>query len=156
MSRRIKPQHGGIFASTPCLGIICGKTGSGKTYLLFHALLNGNLLDYNSLYIYTSTPDQPAYQFLKHGFANNLSKAAISYLFDQYEEDDTIDMSVSEFCDAFRDESKMMEREKDSKVTVHLSSKALPMPESLDKTKKNLVIFDDTVNQKDQSLQKEL
>ena len=38
---------------------------------------------------------------------------------------------------------------------MHLSSKALLMPENLHETKKNLIIFDDVVNQKDQSLQKE-
>ena len=155
MSRRIKPQHGGIFASTPCLGIICGKTGRGKTYLLMKALLAEGLLDYDSLYIYTSTPEQAAYQFLKNGFANHLSRAAIGYLFHAYEEDDTIDSSVSDFCDAFRDDNQMREKNKDKKVTVNLSSKALPMPESLDKTKKHVIIFDDCVNQRDQSLQKE-
>lgn len=92
------------------------------------ALLSEGLIDYNSLYIYTSTPEQPAYQFLKCGFASHLSREAICYLFHAYEEDDTIDSSIGDFCDAFKDDSKM--QDKDKKVTVHHSSKALPMPES--------------------------
>ena len=150
--RRVKPKHNGIFASNPCLSVICGKTGSGKTYLLFRALLQPYLFDYNSLYIYTSTPDQSAYQFLKHGFEKGLSKEAIEHLFRVYEEDDEIESPISSFCEAFQNDPKF--RGKD-KIQVHLSSRALPMPENLDKTKKNLVIFDDVVNQRDQSLQKE-
>ena len=153
MSRRIKPQHGGIFASNPCLGIICGKTGSGKTYLLMKALLEDDLLDYDSLYIYTSTPNQPAYQFLKHGFEGGFSKEAISYLFDQYEEDPGIDMPVSDFCNEFKDTANM--HDSGTKVSVNLSSKTLPMPEDLGKQKKHIVIFDDIINQKDQSLPRE-
>ena len=40
------------------------------------------------------------------------------------------------------------------KIQVHLSSKALPMPQNLNE-KKNIIIFDDVVTQKDQSLQEE-
>ena len=150
--KRVKPKHNGIFASNPCLSVICGKTGSGKTYLLFRSLLQPNLLDYNVIYIYTSTPNQPAYQFLKHGFEKGLSKEGIEYLFHTYENDDAIQSSVSSFCDEFRNDPKFRGNEK---IEVHLSSKAIPMPENLDEKKKNLVIFDDVVNQKDQSLQRE-
>ena len=150
--KRVKPRHSGIFASNPCLSVICGKTGSGKTYLLFCSLLQPNLLDYNVIYIYTSTPNQPAYQFLKHGFDKGLSKVGIEYLFHVYEKDDEIQSPISSFCEDFRNDPKFRGNDK---IQVHLSSKALPMPESLDETKKNLVIFDDVVNQKDQSLLKE-
>ena len=151
--RRTKPKHNGIFASNPCLGLICGKTGSGKTYLLIKALLQENLLDYDSLYIYTSTPDQPAYQFLQHGFRVGLTKEAIRYLFTQYIDDDSIDMTVADFCEEFKNDPGM--RGTAGKITVHLSSKALPQPEDLHKNKKHIIIFDDCVNQRDQSLQKE-
>ena len=72
--RPVKPKHNGIFASIPCLSVICGKTGSGKTYLLFRSLLQPNLLDYDVIRVYTSTPNQSAYQFLKHGFEKGMSK----------------------------------------------------------------------------------
>ena len=153
-NRRVKPKHSGIFASNPCLSLICGASGSGKTYLLFHTLLQEpKLLDYDNIYIYTSTPEQSAYQFLLHGFRNKLKKTAIRSIFEEYENNDDIDMSIADFCDAFQGDENMQNR--DSNVTVHLSSKTLPLPENLDKRKKNLVIFDDCVNQKDQSLQKE-
>ena len=139
--KRVKPKHSGIFASNPCLSVICGKTESGKTYLLFRSLLLPDQLDYNSLYIQTSTPDQSAYQFLKHGFENELSKEAIEHLFKVYENEE-IESSISSFCEEFRNDPKFRS---DDKIQVHLSSKALPMPENLDRTKKNLVIFDDVV-----------
>ena len=154
MSRRVRPKHSGIFESNPCLGIICGATGAGKTRLLFKALLHEPaLLDYDTIYIYTSTTEQPAYQFLEHGFKNKYSKEAIEYLFETYEGDDSIDMSVADFCDSFKNDPKFQSAGKE--IKVHLSSKTLPFPENLDKNKKNLVIFDDCVNQKDQSLQRE-
>ena len=151
--RRIKPKHKGIFATNPCLGLICGKTGSGKTYLLMQALLQEDLLDYDSLYIFTSTPDQPAYQFLQHGFRVGLSKEAIGSIFSEYLKNDKIDMTVANFCEEFQNDQGM--KGEKEKVSVHLSSKALPQPEDLQRNKKHVVIFDDCVNQRDQSLQKE-
>ena len=79
--KRVKPKHNGIFAFNLCLSVICGKTGSGKTYLLFRALLQPGLLDYNSLYIYTSTPDQSAYQFLKHDLRMVYQKKPLNIYF---------------------------------------------------------------------------
>ena len=131
--RRTKPNHKGIFASNPCLGLICGKTGSGKTYLLMQALLQEDLLDYDSLYIFTSTSDQPAYQFLQHGFRVGLSKEAIGSIFREYIENEEIDMSVADFCEVFKDDHD--KKSSGEKVTVHLSSKALPQPEALPKNK---------------------
>ena len=81
-----------------------------------------------------------------------MSKEGIEYLFHVYEKDDEIQSSVSSFCEDFRNDPKFRGNDK---IQVHLSSKALPMPQNLDETKKNLVIFDDVVNQVDQSLQKE-
>ena len=99
--RLAKPKHNGLFASNPCLTVICGKTGSGKTYLLFRAFLQPNLLDYDNLYIYTGTPNQSTYQFLKHGFEKGISKDGIEYLLHVYEEDEEIDVSIESFCKVF-------------------------------------------------------
>jgi len=44
--------------------IIFGKSNSGKTFLLMKLLLTENILDYNNLHIFTTTPEQPAYQIL--------------------------------------------------------------------------------------------
>ena len=81
-----------------------------------------------------------------------MSKEAIEQLFRVYEEDDEIKSSISSFCEEFRKDPKFRGNDK---IQVQLSSKTLPMPENLNETKKNLIIFDGVVNQKDQSLQKE-
>ena len=41
------------------------------------------------------------------------------------------------------------------RITVKLDANSLPIPDQLDKSKKNLVIFDDCVSSKNQYLQKE-
>uniref|UniRef100_A0A1I7WGC7 ATP-binding protein n=1 Tax=Heterorhabditis bacteriophora TaxID=37862 RepID=A0A1I7WGC7_HETBA len=58
-------------------GCIIGKSGCGKTNLLMNLLLDGNsedYLDYNNLYIFSTTLFQPCYQALINGFENGLSK----------------------------------------------------------------------------------
>ena len=65
----------------PHLQIISGKTGSGKTYLLFQQLLTPNFLDYDELYVLSPNINVKEYQFLKLGFQHNLSKSAMLHLF---------------------------------------------------------------------------
>jgi hypothetical protein len=45
--------------------VIAGSTGCGKTNLMINLLLQPNLLNYSDVYIYSSTLHQPAYQYLK-------------------------------------------------------------------------------------------
>lgn len=155
---RIKrSQHGGIFKSkTACMGIIAGATGSGKSVLLFECLTTPNLLDYNRLYISTPTTDQIAYQFLLHGFNYNLKKVVINDLYHDYEEDDSIEDSVETFCkNVAKYNPQAIESNRDKQVKVTLSPNFFEAPGRLDKGKKNLVIFDDCVNDKNQTMQKQ-
>ena len=43
-----------------------------------------NILDFERLVIYTTTLNQPYFQFLKHGFEHGLSKVMINSLFEIY------------------------------------------------------------------------
>ncbi|ESP02399.1 hypothetical protein LOTGIDRAFT_172057 [Lottia gigantea] len=62
----VKVKHKEIFPNNPITPMcICGSSGSGKTHLTFNMLTTPNLLDFDSLYIYTTTPEQSYYQFLK-------------------------------------------------------------------------------------------
>ncbi|ESP02742.1 hypothetical protein LOTGIDRAFT_156690 [Lottia gigantea] len=61
----IKVKHKEIFPNNPMLMCICGSSGSGKTHRTFNMLTTPNLLDFDSLFIYTTTPEQSYYQFLK-------------------------------------------------------------------------------------------
>ena len=70
--------------------VIAGATGCGKTNLMLNFLLNQGYLDYNKVYIYSSTLYQPSYQFLKtyyDNLENKIKKSCgkdnkIAYFFD--------------------------------------------------------------------------
>ncbi|ESO82262.1 hypothetical protein LOTGIDRAFT_170181 [Lottia gigantea] len=75
-----------IFPNNPKLMCICGSSGSGKTHLTFNMLTTPNLLDFDSLYIYTTTPEQSYYQFLKA--LEYLPKKDVQDIFQYYEENE--------------------------------------------------------------------
>ena len=58
----------------PFMCLIAGGTRSGKTYLLFQMLTTPDILDYERLVILTTTPNQPFFQFLKHGIREESGK----------------------------------------------------------------------------------
>src|SRR5271170_2544596 len=61
-------NHGvkhGPFLPKNMFCVIAGATGCGKTNLMLNFLLNEKVLDYDDIYIYTSTLHQPAYVYLK-------------------------------------------------------------------------------------------
>uniref|UniRef100_A0A1I7WTL6 ABC transporter domain-containing protein n=1 Tax=Heterorhabditis bacteriophora TaxID=37862 RepID=A0A1I7WTL6_HETBA len=66
-------------------GCMIGKSGCGKTNLLMNLLLdqfsNEEYLDYNNLYIFSTTLFQPCYQALINGFENALTKKEIRECF---------------------------------------------------------------------------
>ena len=80
------------------MAIIWGRTGSDTTYLLFKILLEPGFFDYNNLIIYTTTPEQTFYQFLRHGLNNNLRKLGIRLLHVWYEKRDDDDEDIGEIC----------------------------------------------------------
>ena len=74
--------------------VIAGSTGCGKTNLLVNLLFNKGYLDYGSVYIYSPTLYQPAYQYVKERYketenaiwANCKKKVTIGHFFDVDEE----------------------------------------------------------------------
>src|SRR5277367_892857 len=60
--------------------LIIRSSGSGKTTVLFRALIKPDYIDYNNLIIFTTTPKQQEYQLLYHGFKNGLSKSQLAAL----------------------------------------------------------------------------
>ncbi|ESP04153.1 hypothetical protein LOTGIDRAFT_136707 [Lottia gigantea] len=114
-----KFNHSEIFPNNPMLMCICGSSGSGKTHLTFNMLTTPNLLDFDSLYIYTITPEQSHYQFLK----------ALEYL---PKKDKPTDIKV------FR--------------TKNVNDLDLS---NIDSKRKNLILFDDCVAQRNQAVQQE-
>ncbi|ESO94383.1 hypothetical protein LOTGIDRAFT_145071 [Lottia gigantea] len=118
-----KFKHSDIFPSNTMLMCICGSSGCGKTYLTFNRLTTPNLLDFKSLYIYTTTPEQSYYQFLK----------ALKYV--SKEENPSL---------------------KPTDVKVFLTKNVNDLDLSkIDNHRKNLIVFDDCVTQKSQTVQQE-
>ena len=137
--------------------LIIGATGSGKTWLLFQLLTRENILDFEKLVIYTTTPMQPYFQFLKHGFEQGLSKSMINSLFRTFEDykgtigtdqiPDMIDEATNEASCNPRVE--VLLTDKMDELTASLGGTTLRPP-------KTLVIFDDCVTNVNQQTQCEI
>ena len=121
--------------------IISGSSGSGKTYILFK-LIPSDLLDFNNLIIYTSTIDQPYYQFLKH--LNNYSKDLINQLFILYENNQDVNkMNIDDIFNLIQPTQ--------TNISILITNKVDEISiDKIDSSRKNLIIFDDCVNDKNQ------
>jgi hypothetical protein len=106
--------HATIFPKN-IFAVIAGSTGSGKTNLMINLLRKAKLLNYNHVYIYSSTLHQPAYQYLKK-FYTDLEKL----IFDN-------EMQVVKIAQFFDADSEIMN------------------PSELDINKNHIMIFDDVM-----------
>ena len=129
--------------------LIVGPSNSGKTVLLNKILLTSNYLDYNNLIIFSKTIDQPEMQIIFNGFNNGLTKEDIIYIFNNQ---DTFNKNatpkiICETIAELRNYPKPI-------INVTMSNKyhEIPRCDTLDKNKKNLIVFDDCVNDKNQEI----
>ena len=125
--------------------LIIGSSGSGKTCLLLNMLLEPGFLDYNNLIIFTMTPQQQEYQFLKHGYDNNLTKESIASIL--LNQDKFKNIPIPQLMKKYSELHK-----ENGGITVKLTDKIneLIPPDKLDKTKKHLIIFDDCITNSNQ------
>ncbi|ESO97229.1 hypothetical protein LOTGIDRAFT_174512 [Lottia gigantea] len=149
-----KFKHSDIFPSNPILMCICGSSGCGKTYLTFNMLTTPNLLDFESLYIYTTTPEQSYYQFLKA--LEYISKEEVQDIFHYYEinEDLQENAEIKDILDGFIKEKNPSLKPTDVKVFLTKNVNDLDLSK-IDNHRKNLIFFDDCVAQKSQTVQQE-
>ncbi|ESO99266.1 hypothetical protein LOTGIDRAFT_173755 [Lottia gigantea] len=149
-----KFKHSDIFPSNPMLMCICGSSGCGKTYLTFNMLTTPNLLDFESLYIYTTTPEQSYYQFLKA--LEYVSKEEVQDIFHYYESNEDLqeNAEIKDILDGFIKEKNPSLKPTDVKVFLTKNVNDLDLSK-IDNHRKNLIVFDDCVAQKSQTVQQE-
>ena len=129
--------------------VINGKRNAGKTTLLFNLLATPGILDFNNLMIFSKTIDQYLYQFIEHGFKNNLKKNVINNLLITYENDDRLEEDIEEMCLYLAKDSDNIEEQ--NPITIKTTTNI--NVSKLDKTKKNLIVFDDCSSNRDQVIQ---
>ena len=132
--------------------LIVGGTGSGKTYLLFQMLTTPGILDYERLVILTTTPDQSYFQFLKHGFENNLKKSVINKLFELYSQGET-NGAIDEIC---KQTSMLDGVTTQEAIPVVLTREFTDLEQVNPEGVKTIVIFDDCITERNQSAQCEI
>jgi len=135
--------------------LIVGASGQGKTTLLMKLLLHKGLINYDKLYIFAKSLYQPKYRVIQAGFENKLSKSYMLKLLNagdkikdekywkQHSTDDipTIESIASAMSTLQSKPSKL-------EADFHDSADEIPDPADLDKSIKNLMIFDDIMSDK--------
>ncbi|ESO91891.1 hypothetical protein LOTGIDRAFT_163253 [Lottia gigantea] len=144
-----KFNHSEMFPINPMLMCICGSSGSGKTYLIFN-MLTPKLSDFDSLYIYTTTPEQSYYQFLK--VLEYIPKKDVQDIFKYYEDND--DIEIKEILDTYIKEKNPSFNPTDIKVFLMKNVNDLDLSK-IDSERKNLIVVDDCVAQRNQAVQQE-
>jgi len=137
--------------------IIVGASGSGITSLLMKLLLQKGLINYDKLYIFARSLYQPEYRVLQAGIENKLSKnnnlkllnAGIEIKNEKYWEQQSTDgiptiESVATAMATLQKKSSKIEGE------FHTSAVELPDPADLNKSIRNLMVFDDIMSDKNQ------
>ena len=115
-------------------------------------LLTQNFLDYeNLIIIFTKSSFQPEYQLLSQGFNAGLQKEEIISLFKLQNKinDYNIEGIIKRFC-----YTQKCKKKTTPSVCCNLCDNMddISSPQDLDKSKKNLIIFDDCVNDRNQTV----
>ena len=125
--------------------MIIGKSGCGKTTLLINHLLRLGWLDYNDINILGKSLFQPEYHILKKAFEDKIPKQVIIRLFENQNEITDLSISpisiVEEIAKDIRDKSDVV-------CNFYQSAEDVPDPRELSSEKKNLMVFDDLVLEK--------
>ena len=125
--------------------MIIDQSGCGKTTLLINILQRPGWLDYNNINIFGKSLFQPEYRILKKAFEEKLPKEVIIRLFENQNEITDLGISlisvVEEMTKDIRDKS-------DVECKFYESAADVPDSRELSSQKKNLMVFDDLLLEK--------
>jgi len=121
-------------------GILVGKSACGKTTLLLNFLLRPGWLDYNNLNIYGKSLFQPEYRILKKAFEEQLPQESILRLFDNQNEIMQLNLAPVILLGAM---AKNQTQKSDIECKFFENASDVPDPRELSPDKKNLMVFDD-------------
>jgi GTPase SAR1 family protein len=129
--------------------LLVGASGAGKTALLMRMLLEPGLLNYEKLYVFAKSLYQPEYQVLRAGLQNGLPKMDIIKLMSS---DEILKKNNAELDDVAAVLAECNEIEGTHIETeFHDNPNEIPDPTELDKTMRNLMVFDDIMTDKKQN-----
>jgi GTPase SAR1 family protein len=146
--------------------VSCGASGTGKSSLVMRLLLEKELLNYDKLYVFSKSLYQPEYQILVNGFKYGLTKSNMLKILRSGEliktpeywnrhinpEDPDADVPTIELVSAALAETQ----KHPSKMTAefHDSPDSIPDPADLDRSIKNIMLFDDIMTENQKSPEK--
>ena len=126
-------------------GLIIGKSNCGKTTVLLNLLLRPGWLDYDRLYVFGKSLFQPEYKILKKAMEEKLPKNAIINLFENQESIEKINASPLAIIEEM---GKSNNYKPDIECAFYETAEDVPDPRDLSAEKKNLMIFDDLLLEK--------
>ena len=145
--KKEKTRHNSPLLPDSIRGLIVGSSNCGKTTLILNLLLNPDWLDYDHLYVFGKSLHQKEYQVLRKGLEAGLSKEQLANLFKNQELIKSPIEDINEYIASGGVAKGGIQAQ------FFDDCKLIPDPSVLDDQKKNLIIFDDCILEKQSSAQ---
>ena len=117
-------------------GLVIGKSGCGKTTVIFNLLLQPGWLDYNHLSVFGKSIRQQEYKVLRKGLEAGLSEQQVSNLFNSQE-------ALGNITSLTAIEKFSSVRNGTIQAEFYDDCQDIPDPSALNPAQKNLLLLDD-------------